>query len=158
MTRTFTKYHTSHKDIQEPHDKGRFGKGIFFSDEPYYMYQGDNSSLYSAEINSDDIIDASSLAYTDEYDKIKPIVKKIMKQFKVDEETALDLLSGSTDPYDLIDEGGDYEDVGEQAWDLQKLALDAASLLGYKGVNLKDETGISTLMDIFHIHPKMRKL
>ena len=111
MTRTHTKYHTSPEGIKEPNEQGRFGKGIFFSNQPYYMTQSENPSLYSLDINEDDVI-----------------------------------------------EDFDYEDAAEGEYDLQKLAGEAAELLGFKGVNLKDETGTSTLMNIFHALPNMRKI
>jgi hypothetical protein len=160
MTRSHIKYHTSPEEIKEPHEKGRFGKSIFFSSEPYYMTQKENSNLYSMDIPENDVIDASSFFYRDDYKKLDPIVKKLMKKFKIDEEAAQDLLSGHSSIYDLADEieNFDYENAAEDDWDIQKLAGEAAELLGFKGVNLKDETGISTLMNIFHALPNMKKI
>jgi hypothetical protein len=160
MGRTYTKFHTSTEGIKEPNEEGRFGKGIFFSNQPYYMAHSENPSLYSLDINEDDVIDASSFFYRDDYKKLDPIVKKIMKQFGVDEDTAQNLLSGHSSLYDLADdiENFDYLEAGEGEWDLQKYAGEAAELLGFKGVNLRDETGTSTLMNIFHALPNMRKI
>jgi len=160
MSREWELYHTSPQEIKELHDEGRFGKGIFFSDRPYYMTQAENPSTYNLNINEDELVDASHFPYHEDFEKLKPIIKKIMKKFGVSEEQAWDLLSENTDIYDLQDEinGFSYEDAGEYAWDLQRLAGEAADLLGYKGVNLKDETGISSLINIHKVFSRMRKI
>ena len=42
----------------------------FFPNSPYYM--GNNQHLYSADINHNDTIDATSLFYHDDWEKISP--------------------------------------------------------------------------------------
>lgn len=160
MTRTHLMYHTSPEDIKEPYEYGRFGKGIFFSSDPYYMTTKDNPSLYSLEVNEDDVVDASSFFYRDDYKKLDPIVEEIMERFGVDEDTAQDLLSGHKSIFDVADEIPDFdiEEAGEWQYDLQKLAGEAAELLGYKGVYLVDEQGSTAMMNIFDVFDKLRKI
>ncbi len=159
MARQKDLYHTSPNAIEKP-GEGRFGKGVFFASEPYTMTASENPSTYHLNMDEDELIDASSFFYREDSNKLESLVKKIMKKFGVDEETAQALLSGHKDVYDLADEIPDfsYEDAAEHSWDLQKMAGEAAEILGYKGVNLKDEQGTSSLINIHKVFDKMRKL
>lgn len=178
-----TLYHTSADDINEIHDDGRYGPGLFFSDRPYYMTQADNPRLYSIEQDLNDIMDANDFKFIelDEYEKIKPIIKKIMKESGVDEETAMEFLSSNDEPvgfYSRLEEDIHYSDddseemeekkklykklskidLAEFGWDLQKYALEAANKLGKKGVALKDETGTSYLINLKGKEKRLKKL
>lgn len=150
-------YHTSPEEIKKPHDEGRFGEGIFFSHQPYYMTEKDDPWLYEMDEDEDETIDASSFFYRDDWAKISPIVDKIEKKLNVDFDTASGLLDGSVNIWDLdLDLDISEEKKADFDWDLQKYAGEAAKLLGYKGVRLKDEQGTSYLMNIKDIFHKMR--
>jgi hypothetical protein len=150
-----TIYHTSPEEIKKPHDQGRFGEGLFFSNEPYFMTQSDDPWTYEMEEDEDDIIPASSFFYRDDSRKLDPILDKIEKQFKVDFETAQGLLDGSINLH-KIETNISPEDIGEFDYDLQKYAGEAAKLLGFKGVELRDEQGSSYLMNAKDVFHKMR--
>lgn len=159
MGRELSLYHTSPGDIKEP-SEGRFGKSVFFSSEPYFMTEESNPRTYNLNINEDDLINASSFFYRDDSDKLSKIVEEIMAKFKVDKETAEDLLSGKVDIHELSDIIPDfsYEDVADHSWDLQSLAGKAAEILGFKGVNLEDEQGTSSLINLHKVFDKLRKI
>ncbi len=175
-------YHTSPEEIKKIHGNGRFRPGLFFSSEPYYMSQKQDTHLYEYEPEDDEIIDASSFPYLeqDEYKKIQHIVKDAMNHMGVDEETALEFISQNKNPESFYndleneinsmdEEDESYpkkkqvynawskKDLGELGWDLQREALKAANFLGKKGVALPDETGISYLINLIGNEHKLKK-
>ena len=104
--------------------------------------------LYQMAIDPRKIIEAKSFSYLDKekYNKIKPIIKKIKDMFNVDEDLALDLLSENTNQIEILKDNDEFD--YEKDYELQKLALDAAKLLGFEGVQLEDEQGTSYLIDM----------
>lgn len=150
-------YHTSPEEIDEPHEKGSFGSGIFFASEPYYMTHSLSPQLYALDdLDEDDVIDASSFFYHEDYHKLDDLVKKIMEKLGVDEQTAQDLLDESANLYDIVEDPDDS--TAENSWWLQKMALEAAKKLGKKGVRLTDEQGSAWLLDIMHYFDKMKNI
>lgn len=169
-------YHTSPEDIEDIHDEGLFGSSLFFSDKPYFMTSHDDPRTYSMDIDENDLLDVNTIPYLseDKRKKIFPVLEKIMKMTGVDEEAAESLLSESTNVEqmfkDLTDYVNYYEDndkndenkkykktvyeklknvdIGELSWSIQKMAGQAAKLLGYKGAKLFDEQGTSYLIDM----------
>jgi len=183
--------HTSPEKIEQIHDKGLFGSGLFFSHKPYYMGSESGSSMYGHEVDDSDIIGANDFSYLEQedYKKIRPIVQEIMDLLEVDEGMALDLLSENENATSLLssledeqyqrsiqdeDEDEDEEkewedkkqllkklktlDLGDFEWDIQKKALQAANLLGKRGVELRDEQGASYLINMLGRERQLRPL
>lgn len=176
--------HTSPHPINKIHNQGRFGPGLFFANQPYFMTQ-DEGHIYGLDIPEEEIIDASDLESLDDedYKKIKHIVKDIMNSLGVSEEKALSLLSESDNLHDLhsrledyvnyYDEDEDDEDyiqkkqqyqnlskhdLAETSWDIQSQALKAANILGKRGIKLLDEQGSSFLINMVGMEHKLKHL
>ncbi len=179
-------YHTSPEEIGKIHPHGRFGPGLFFADQPYYMSEASNN-LYGLDIDEEELIDANEFSNLspEEYRKIQHIVKDIQNVLHLDEETALDLLSENKDIFGLFSELEDsinsYDeedeedkekinrmknshrklsksDLGELSWDLQRKGLRAASFLNKKGVGLRDEQGKSYLINLMNNEHRLKKI
>ncbi len=174
-------YHTSPNEISEINDEGRFGSGLFFSDNPYFM-TNESSHVYGLEIPNEEILEHHRLEYLDEedYKKIKPFIDEIKKKLGVSESKALSLLSQTTDLNSEIWKAQDVlennqflnneerdelmsflkkvgNDSGEHSWDIQSLAGKAANALGYSGITSPDETGISYLINMSGREKELKK-
>lgn len=144
-----TLYHTSSQLIEEIYDSELFGKALFFSERRYYMSENSNY-VYTVEIDDNLIIEASSLFYHEYAKKLDSVVNFLAGKLDIALEDAESLLDCSLSGCDLDLDMGD-------SWLLQKLSLQCAQILGFKGVELKDESGISYLVSIkdvkeLHLH------
>ena len=164
-------FHTSPNEIEEVNDEGRFGSHLFFSHSPYYMTQSRDPVLYKHKINKKEILNVKRLKNQDRK-KLEPYLKNIMQRSGVSEDEALDLLSEHQEIYDIKNKIEDMlshnqfvskqdkqryekiykhledEDLAEFSWDLQSMAARAAKKLGFRGLQVRDETGTSYMIDM----------
>lgn len=129
-------YHTSPEKIQKITYFGLFGDALCFAEQPYFMTAAAAPFVYSIEIDEEEIIDARTFFYREDYEKLAGLVTEIMEMAECDEDTAQDLLSGKAALVDVADEFD-----AEQDFKIQKLAVQAAEILGYRAVMLRDEQG-----------------
>lgn len=144
---TTTYYHTSPHPITSVTDRGLFGSCLFFSSDPYVMTASGTVYTYSVEVDENDIVDARSLPYEEtEALELADIISQICAAADCDEDTAYELLSERMSAHDVDDI--DIDSVDDLSFDLQRLAAEAAVLLGYCGVKLRDEQGSALLLDM----------
>jgi hypothetical protein len=136
-------FHTSPAEITAISGVGRFGSHLFFSDRVYYMAMG-HAVVYSVEIDENDVISAREIYYRDDLDKIQPVIDRVIRQFGVDDDVALDLICERSDVSDL----DDVDDPGEASWVVQGYTAQAAALLGFRAVKVTDESGTSYMIDM----------
>ncbi|TFH85252.1 hypothetical protein EQG41_18235 [Billgrantia azerbaijanica] len=139
-------FHTSPAEITEINSFGRFGEFLFFADEEYVMTAGDHIT-YSIEIDEDDIIEAGRLFYHDDAEKLQGLVERVMEVVGCDEDTAEELIAQNEDVHS-IDCDIEPEDLAEASWDIQRIAGEAAVILGYRGVEMEDEQGTAYLISM----------
>ncbi|WP_275289162.1 hypothetical protein [Halomonas elongata] len=138
--------HTSPSEITEINSFGRFGEFLFFSEDEYVMTAGEHVT-YSTEIDEDDIIEASQLFYHDDAEKLDGLVEQVMEMVGCDEDTAEELIAQNEDVHS-IDCDIEPEDLAEASWDIQRIAGEAAVILGYRGVEMEDEQGTAYLINM----------
>lgn len=141
-------------------DKGTFFYGMFFS-ESYMAAESHGDFLVTAEVNEEDIMDSTDVVLSEEAES------KAIELFGgvIDDGLLLDLISGYKSVYgfelepDVIrslnnkiaDVAGCEGLRGEDEefyldWGLQSAACFIAHQLGYKGVAVEDEHGISYML------------
>ena len=138
-------FHTSPSEITEINSIGRFGSFLFFADSEYVMTAGDHFA-YTIEVDGGEIIEASRLFYAENASDADAIVAEVMNQFKVDEDTACDLIDETMSVLDL--QTIEDEDIAEASWDMQFYTARAAIALGYRGVQVNDEQGAAYMIDM----------
>lgn len=133
---TVTLYHCSFKsELKINKYDGKFGTFLFFGDEP--SYYGDYT--YKLEINESELIEASSFFYRDDYEKLDSLIEEVKELVNCDDDDARDYLSQEKS----------YLENGEIDWEIQHLTAQAARKLGYRGVMVPDEYGISYMIEMF---------
>jgi hypothetical protein len=178
-------FHTSPDEINKIHDQGRFGPGLFFSGRPYYM-SNESNHVYGLDIPEEEILNVNELnnLENDERSKILHIIKDMTNKYGIDEETAFGILSENIDICDYFsslenylnsDDDDDINteehknkkhifnqlkrlDLGEESYNHQTESLKAANILGKKGVRLRDEQGVSYLINMLGKENQMKKL
>ncbi len=173
-------YHTSPEEIENVHDEGRFGSGLFFSYKPYYM--GNNNLLYKYnKTKKKEILEARNVRNQDEK-VLKPYVDRIMKMTGLDEEESKDILSENIHlgqyknkledivNYNQFVSDSEREklmkkykklenaDIGDIEYDIQSFIGQIAKKLGYRGVALQDEQGTSYLIDMLGRHGDLERI
>ncbi|SEN65748.1 hypothetical protein [Halomonas caseinilytica] len=138
--------HTSPSEITEINSFGRFGEFLFFSEDEYVMTAGEHVT-YSIEIDEDDIIEAGQLFYHDDAEKLDGLVQAVMDLTGCEEDTAEELIAQNEDVHS-IDCDIEPEDLAEASWDIQRIAGEAAVILGYRGVEMEDEQGTAYLINM----------
>jgi hypothetical protein len=132
-------YHTGAK-IETITRDHMFAGFLFFADEA--CHYGDTT--YSVDIDDGSILEQGRMFYIDNSNEtLKPFINEVMELVDVDEDTAMELLDESTSLIEL----GIFND--EKDWAIQALTGKAAVALGYRGVEVKDEYGISYMIDMF---------
>lgn len=150
-------YHTSPNAIEKiEKGKGTFGSHLFFSSSPYYMTEQNDPELYSSEFDEDDIIDARSMFYQENWSQARKTIDEVMEKLNIDEQEAMDLLDESKNIFDM-DLGLEGDDMAELAWWLQKMTAHAASEMGYKGVKVRDEQGTAYMIDMYGQEHKLKR-
>lgn len=141
-------FHTSPTKITEINSRGRFGSFLFFSGEAYRM-AACAVTTYKIELDEEEIISARRLFWHDDVEKLAGLVEELAERLGCDADTAEALIEEKTRIFDLIDDLGlDVEDLGELAWDIQHYTARAARVLGFRGVAVSDEQGVSFMIDM----------
>ncbi len=122
-------FHTSPNEITEINPFGLFGECLCFSADIYQM-SACSVLTYTVEIEDNEMIEASSFFYRDDYEKLNSIVIDVMELAECDEEQAQEYLS-------QLDSHSD----AEIDWRLQGYTGEAAKALGYKAAIAEDEQG-----------------
>jgi hypothetical protein len=144
-------FHTSPSIINEIYEDGTFGSHVFFSDHEYVMTEGDYVT-YLVDIDEKDVVAASSLFYQDNWKNAMPTVQKVMDRIAVEQDIAMNLIDGTLCLMDISEMDSD-----DDFW-IQKMQAEAAQLMGYNAVAVKDETGISYMLDLKVYKEKMELL
>lgn len=132
-------FHTSPNEISNiTRFGGRFDEFLFFSDSVYQMAACDVIT-YSLELSEEDVIEAGSLFYHDDAEKLAELVAEFCERFDVDEDTAEEIIS-EREQLDSCD--------AEQLWDVQLFTARAAKLLGFRAVEVQDEQGGAWMVDM----------
>ena len=139
--------HTSASEITEITSTGRFGSFLFFSTQEYVTTAAEQHIVYSIEIEESSIIEASQLFYAENAALLDSMIDRVANQFGVDSDVAESLIEGSVDITD-IESNVDVEDLGEASWDIQKYTADAAKILGFNCVSVRDEQGTAYMIDM----------
>jgi len=131
-------FHTSHKEITEINKSGRFGEFLFFSSRVYQMCAGE-AVVYSIEIKENEVINAGSLFYHEDAEKLEGLVEMFCNRFDVDADTAEEMISERQhlEEYDADD-----------LCDVQHYTAQAAKILGFRGVRVTDEQGTAYMIDM----------
>lgn len=146
--------HTSPEKIESINKNGMFGSGLFFSHNQYWMGHGDNGSVYTIEIEESQIWDMNHFYYNatqEELAKIAGVIERVSKIYDCDSDQAFEYLL-ERENYDGED------DDGFKQLKIQALALDAALILGFRGVRLYDEQGTAFLIDMFGRENDLKEL
>lgn len=134
-------FHTSPEKIISINNHGLFGDFLCFAASPYFMTQADSPIVYRIELSDDDVVDAASFFYRDDYAMLDGVVAKVMAMVGCDEDAAQDLLSGKTSLLEVADEFDP-----EQDFEIQRLQGEAARALGFRAVEVEDEQGAMWLV------------
>lgn len=138
--------HTSPAQITKLNENGRFGSFLFFSPTEYVMTAGEHFT-YELEIDENSLIESSQLFYDENSSLLQSLIAEISDRYNVSESIAESLLDESESIYD-VDSNVDAEDLGDESWNIQHFTAQAAKILGYRGVAVKDERGISYMVDM----------
>lgn len=145
----FNVFHTSPEPITEIDTDGRYGTFLFFAATEYVM-TARAYITYALDIDDLDLIEAGQIFYQDNAAEVDHIVQQVMDQFDVDEDTAEDLIDESQNiikmPLDA--HNVEPEDLSDATWDMQYYTALAAKTLGFDGVEVSDEQGVSYMIDM----------
>ena len=139
-------YHTSGAEITNINELGRFGSHLCFADEPYFMAI-DPAITYKIEIDENDIIEAGSIFYHDDAEKLSALASEVAERIGCSEDDAEEVISQRLNVWDM-DLELEADELAELSWDSQRWAAEAAALLGYRGVSMQDEQGTMYLVDM----------
>lgn len=139
--------HTSPVEINKINEFGTFGTFLCFSDSEYVMTAAGEHIAYSIEIDEADIIDAESLFYHEDANKLDAIVELVMAAVGCDEDTAEELISQREDVHS-IECDIEPEDLADVSFEIQRRSAEAARALGFRGVAMDDEQGRMYLIDM----------
>lgn len=141
-------FHTSPTNLSEINSRGRFGSFLFFSDEPYRT-AACAVTTYKLDIDEENIISARRLFWHDDAEKLSGLVEELAERLGCDADTAESLIEEKASIYDLADDLGiDNEDLADLSWDIQHYSARAAVILGFRGVAVSDEQGMSYMIDM----------
>jgi hypothetical protein len=148
-------YHSSANEIKKVTASGVFGSFLFFSSEIGHGAPGD--ALYKIEIDDEMITDSRTWFYGSEHNwaNLSGMVEQIMDLMSCDEDTAQEYLSQRRDDIFQIMKP---EDARDASWEIQKLTAQAAKALGYRGVKVPDEHGISYMIDMLGRESELVKI
>lgn len=135
-------FHTSPSLISSVTANGRFGERLFFAQDKYYRL-ADSKFVYSIELEENRVVRRSSLFYRSDCDLLQSFVSALADRYSFSVDTIEGLLDGSISAYDV-----ESSDAGELDWDFQIHAAEAAELLGFSAVELRDEHGTSFLVNM----------
>lgn len=145
-------FHTSPAKIDKITTSGRFGEFLFFSDRVYVMTAG-SFQTYKLELSEEDVIPANRLFWHDDAEKLQPLVAELAARLGVSEEDAEALIEESKSAHDI--DSIEPEDAADASWDVQLFTARAAKALGYRAVQVSDETGYSWMVDMLGREPEL---
>lgn len=135
-------YHTSPKLITTV-ESGLFGEAVCFASSPYFMSSDPSTAyIYSVDLDGLNIVEECHFAYEERSDLLAPFISQIMDLANVDEDTAMDILSGR----DNVDQYTDF-DI-DASFEVQSIKFAAAVALGYDGVETVDEQGAMWMLHV----------
>jgi len=147
-------YHTSPKKIESIYPSEWFGRNLFFASQPYYMSNA-SKEIYKIKIYQLETIESSDLFNHKESCNLEELVKEFAEE--IEESTGIEydleiirgLIDGSECAHDIIEYDCDYayEKVSSISFRQQYFACECAKVLGYIGVELRDEQGTAYLID-----------
>lgn len=138
-------FHTSPTEISKIDASGRFGEFLFFSSDVYHM-TASAATVYSIEIDENAIIEAGSLFYHEDAERLVGLVGELAECLSIDEDTAEKLIEEGASVHDL--DSIEPEDMADASWDVQRFTARAAKLLGFRGVAVQDEQGTAYMIDM----------
>lgn len=125
-----------------------FSGCIFFSDDVYTMTQSNEIHIYSIALTEDDIIDAEDLedVNIDGQEATAHLIEYATAcDLDLDEDDALELLTGDSTAWDLFD----GEEVAYLDWYVQGIQGRAAREMGFTACRSEDEQGTVYIVDAF---------
>lgn len=147
--------HTSPVEITKISKTGRFGGFLFFSAHEYVQTSSEEVFSYKIEVPEESIIDASSLFYRDDSEKLEALVEELASRLSIENDDAEALIEGKKTAYDI--DGVDSESAADADWDAQLFSARAAKALGFRGVRVNDEQGCSYLIDMIGHESELEK-
>ena len=129
--------HTSPTEITKITKFGTFGDCLCFSNDRYLMSECEVIT-YSIELSEDDVIDAHTFFYRDDYEMLNAIIEDVMSLADCDEDEAQELLAQN-----------DNHSDAEIDWRIQGYTGAAAKVLGFKAARAQDEQGDVFLVPMF---------
>ena len=145
-----TLYHTSPEKIEKITDDGRFGEFLFFSSTPYQMAACE-CVTYALDDSEIETIDATSIFYHEDAEKLDALVKEFCKRFDIDDEDLAENIISERDELDR-----DKYDA-DDSWDVQMFTARAAKILGYRGVCVTDEQGSAYMIDMLRKENELKE-
>jgi hypothetical protein len=136
-------FHTTYQEITSINKLGRFGEFLFFASSD--CHYGDIT--YSIEIEEEQVVNCNSFFYRDDYQKLNSLVELIMDVADCDEDQAQEYLSQRN-----------HHGDAEIDWDIQKYTAKAAKILGFRGVAVPDEHGVSYMIDMLGFENELVKI
>lgn len=131
-------FHTSPSKIEKIDKHGRFGEFLFFSTN-VYVTTARGYVVYSLDLDEDDVIEARSLFYHEDAEKLDGLVAEFCERFDVDADTAEEIIAER--------EQLDSCDCDDQL-DVQHFTARAAKILGFRAVRVTDEQGSAYMVDM----------
>jgi len=142
-------YHSTNQEIKSISKDGLFGSFLFFSGED----AGHGELLYEIDTEKLNTISAKHFYYDYLYDSYD---EEILKKF---EDEIIDICNCSREEaQDYLSESSFYNDDYEISFDIQHIQAKCSIALGFDGVDVEDEHGISTMFDMFGNESKLRKV
>lgn len=129
---------------------GTLGSFLFFSADIYKTSAG-AANVYKMEIDDSEIIEACSLFYHEDAEKLDSLVSELAEKYGIDEDVAADLISEKANAWNEIQ----YCDA-ETSWEMQHYTARAAKILGYRGVQVEDEQGAAYMIDMLGRESELR--
>lgn len=148
-------YHCSPVEISAPHSKGLYGEFVFFACSP--SGPGLATIVYAIDADELELIDASRLFTHTDAAKLDRLVADFARKYSVTVDDAEDLISEQTswNSKRFEDRSDIAESFADVDWDTQRFTARAAKVLGYDGVNVIDENGGVTMIDLVANFSKM---
>lgn len=148
-------FHTSPSEITTITTDGRYGEFLCFAADEYVMTAGEHVT-YRLDVEEADIIDAGSLFYHEDADKLAGLVERVMELVDCDEDTAEELISQRIDVHEL--DTVDPMDAADLSWDIQAITAQAGKLLGFRGVAMNDEQGVCYMIDMLGHEDELERI
>lgn len=148
-------FHTSPAEIKEITTLGRFGEFLFFSESEYVTTAGEYIT-YRTDLADNQVIEAGQLFYHENASKLESLVAELAGHLGIDEDDAEALIEESKSVFDL--DIMEPEDAADLSWDIQLFTARAAKILGFRGVQVKDEQGTAYMIDMLGYESELARV